>query len=189
MSDSKHLGGMDQEAPVEVVLYDEIWPEMFAFKKALLVQVLSPWLAGEIEHVGSTAIPGMPAKPVIDIMAPVHSLDALRSAIAAAASAGYLHALYKPDVMHWFCKPSPNHRTHHLHLVPKASLLWQQRLYFRDALRSDPTLAQEYADLKLGLAEKFQFDREAYTNAKGPDIARVLAERFGKECDKLERSA
>ncbi|MDZ7668327.1 MAG: GrpB family protein [Gammaproteobacteria bacterium] len=181
MRDSTNDGTKNHEAPVEVVAYDESWPGKFLSEKELLTQVLAPWLAGEIEHVGSTAIPGMPAKPIIDIMAPVCSLDASRPAIEAAASAGYLYAPYKTDVMHWFCKPSPQHRTHHLHLIPKASLLWQQRLYFRDRLRRDPTLAQEYADLKLRLAQQFQFDREAYTEAKGPFVERVLAEGLGGE--------
>lgn len=123
----------------------------------------------------------MPAKPVIDIMAPVHSLDASRPAIEAAASAGYLYASYKPDVMHWFCKPSLKHRTHHLHLVPKASLLWRQRLMFRDTLRADPALAQEYADLKLRLAEKDRFDREA------KDFTNQRIRKRG-EVDEVERS-
>ena len=178
MPPSNHQGPEHQEAAVEVLPYDEGWPAMFASEKELLARLLSPWLAGEIEHVGSTAIPGMPAKPVIDIMASVASLDASRPAIEAVASAGYLYASYKPDLMHWFCKPSPQHRTHHLHLIPMESSLWHERLAFRDALREDSVLAQEYADLKLRLAERFRFDREAYTDAKGPFVARVLAKKL-----------
>lgn len=178
MPPSNHQDPEHQEATVEVVPYHANWPAMFASEKELLEQILSPWLAGEIEHVGSTAIPGMPAKPVIDIMAPVSSLDASRPAIEAVASAGYLYASYKTDVMHWFCKPSPQHRTHHLHLIPMASALWRERLTFRDALREDSALAQEYADLKLRLADRFRFDREAYTDAKGPFVAQVLAEKL-----------
>jgi GrpB-like predicted nucleotidyltransferase (UPF0157 family) len=180
MSDSKHQGPQE-EASVEVVPYDVAWPAQFASENNLLATILSPWLAGDIEHVGSTAIPGMPAKPVIDIMAPVHGLGASRLAIEAVASAGYHYAAYKPDLMHWFCKPSPQHRTHHLHLVPRASLLWRQRLIFRDALQDDPALAHEYANLKMQLAERFRFDREAYTDAKGPFVARVLARKLGDE--------
>ena len=67
--------------------------------------ILAPWLAGPIEHIGSTAIPGMVAKPVIDIMAAVESLDASRRAISAATKAGYLYFPYRPELMHWFCKP------------------------------------------------------------------------------------
>lgn len=178
MPNSKHQGPDGQEAPVNVVPYDETWPAKFASEKTLLETILSSWLVGELEHIGSTAVPGMPAKPVIDIMAPVQSLDASRPAIDAASSAGYLYSSYKADLMHWLCKPSPKHRTHHLHLVPKGSLLWGQRLFFRDALRASPELAHEYANLKLQLAERFRFDREGYTDAKSPFVARVLARKL-----------
>jgi GrpB-like predicted nucleotidyltransferase (UPF0157 family) len=75
MPPSNDQGPEHQEASVEVLPYDDSWPAMFASEKELLAQVQSPWLAGEIEHVGSTAIPGMPAKPVIDIMAPIRSIE------------------------------------------------------------------------------------------------------------------
>ena len=147
---------------------------MFLAEQSILREVLAPWLVGELEHVGSTAVPGLAAKPVIDIMAPVGSLVTSRAAIEAAASVGYLYFPYKPSEMHWFCKPSPAHRTHHLHIVPLASELWRQRLTFRDALRINAALAQEYALLKLRLAEQFRNDREAYTEAKAPFILSVL---------------
>ena len=76
--------------------------------------------------------------------------------------------------MHWFCKPSPVRRTHHLHLVPVQSPLWSDRLVFRDHLRSSTTAAAEYATLKIGLAEQHRFDREAYTNAKGEFVRSAL---------------
>ncbi len=166
---------MRDEAPVELVAYDPGWPARFAQERVLLEQALGPWLAGPIEHIGSTAIPGMPAKPVIDIMAPVAGLDAARPAIAAAEAIGYVHYPYCADVMHWFCKPSAAHRTHHLHLVPYGSRLWQERLAFRDCLRGDDALAAEYGALKAALAQRHRTDREAYTDAKGPFVARVLA--------------
>lgn len=76
--------------------------------------------------------------------------------------------------MHWFCKPSPAHRTHHLHLVPLGSPLWIE-LAFRDYLRSHPDVAGEYAALKRRLAAAPPFDRAAYTNAKAPFVERALA--------------
>jgi GrpB-like predicted nucleotidyltransferase (UPF0157 family) len=79
-------------------------------------------------------------------------------------------------VMHWFCKPSPAHRTHHLHLVPLGSPLWIEQLAFRDYLRTHPDTAREYASLKHTLAAAHRFDREAYTAAKGPFVRRVLGE-------------
>lgn len=162
------------EASIELADYDASWPLRFADERALLRDVLAPWLAGEIEHIGSTAVPGLVAKPVIDLMAPVRSLQDSREAIAAAAAAGYVHFPYRAESMHWFCKPSPAFRTHHLHLVPMDSVLWRQRLAFRDALRRDFALATEYAALKRRLAADHRFDREAYTDGKSPFIGRVL---------------
>lgn len=170
-----------QEARIEVVPYTPAWPEMFAEEALLLGAALRPWLAGAIEHIGSTAVPGMAAKPVIDIMAPVVSLHDSRPAIQAVASLGYQFFPYKADVMHWFCKPSPMHRTHHLHLVPLHSALWRARLAFRDALRESPELAAQYRALKIRLAAQYATDREAYTEAKGPFIESVL--------DAVERGA
>ena len=164
-----------EDAPVQVVPYSKNWPAMFEAEVELLQKALEPWLVAEIEHVGSTAVPGLHAKPIIDIMAPVQDLDSSRRAIQAAQSVGYCYYPYKPDQMHWFCKPAPSSRTHHLHLIPWGSRLWQERLAFRDALRRSPTLAQQYANLKLNLAAQFPLDREAYTEAKAPFVATILS--------------
>jgi GrpB-like predicted nucleotidyltransferase (UPF0157 family) len=77
--------------------------------------------------------------------------------------------------MHWFCKPSPARRSHHLHLVPTGSPRYRDELAFRDALRADPQLAAGYAELKQNLAARYPEDREAYTEGKAPFIAGVLA--------------
>jgi GrpB-like predicted nucleotidyltransferase (UPF0157 family) len=145
---------------------------MFEAEHGLLARVLTPWLVGSIEHVGSTAVVGLAAKPVIDIMAGVSSLAASRAAIAALAVHDYQYAEYKTDVMHWFCRPSFAHRTHHLHLVPYESELWHERIAFRDRLRTSPDLAAESAALKYELAERHRDEREAYTEAKSPFIQR-----------------
>jgi GrpB-like predicted nucleotidyltransferase (UPF0157 family) len=163
------------EAPVEILDYDPSWPTKFDAERILLEAVLNPGLAGAIEHVGSTAIPGMPAKPVIDIMVPVRSLEESRPAISTLAGAGYLYFPYRDDVMHWFCKPSAAFRTHHLHLVPFGSERWMKCLAFRDAIRGNEGLAKEYAALKIRLANEFKFDREAYTQAKSPFVERVVS--------------
>jgi GrpB-like predicted nucleotidyltransferase (UPF0157 family) len=163
-------------APIHVVAYDASWPARFADERELLAQVLAPWLAGPIEHIGSTAVPGLVAKPVIDIMAAVATLDLSRPAIAAVALLHYVYFPYRAETMHWFCKPSDEVRTHHLHLVPLGSALWHERLRFRDRLRSDPRAAAEYAALKQALAARHELDREAYTDAKEPFVRRILAE-------------
>jgi GrpB-like predicted nucleotidyltransferase (UPF0157 family) len=120
---------------------------------------------------------GLAAKPVIDMMAPVESLRGSDLAKAELAGHGYRYFPYKDDVMHWFCKPSPEVRTHHLHLVPFGGNLWRERIAFRDALRSNRLLALEYEALKRELAAKHRNDREAYTEAKSPFVQRVLAMR------------
>ena len=163
------------EAAVELVEYDPAWPGKFDAERLLLENSLRPWLTGAIEHVGSTAIAGMPAKPVIDIMAPVRSLEASWAAIPELARLDYVYFPYRPEVMHWFCKPSASFRTHHLHLVPVGGARWVECLAFRDTLRRDAELAKEYAALKSQLAKEFRFDREAYTEGKSPFVRRVLA--------------
>jgi GrpB-like predicted nucleotidyltransferase (UPF0157 family) len=163
------------EAPVEIVAYDPSWPGRFEEEERGLRRALAAWLAGPIEHIGSTAIPGLVAKPVIDIMAGVESLDASRPAFAALARLGYCYAPYRADSEHWFCKPSPAFRTHHLHLIPVESPRWREAIAFRDYLRSHARIAAEYGELKQRLAQKHRFDREAYTEAKGPFIARITS--------------
>src|SRR5688572_16385776 len=116
---------MSNDAPVHIVPYNEDWPSMFEAERTVLLDAIGPWLvAGSIEHIGSTAIPGVAAKPVIDIMAGVESLDGSREALAVLDRYKYCYAPYRNEVMHWLCKPSPEERTHHLHLVPLGSRLW-----------------------------------------------------------------
>lgn len=163
-----------KEAPIHVVSYDPSWIEKFELERVVLGPLLEPWSEGPIEHVGSTAVVGLCAKPVIDIMAGVRSLRESEPAKNVLRRAGYQYAEYKADVMHWFCKPSFAMRTHHLHLVPFRSPLWCERLAFRDLLRTNSGIADEYAALKQELARKFEFDREGYTESKDPFIRRVL---------------
>jgi GrpB-like predicted nucleotidyltransferase (UPF0157 family) len=164
-------------AAIQLVPYSDTWPELFRAESALLRSALARWLVGEPEHIGSTAVQGLLAKPVIDIMAPVASLEASRGAIEAAATLGYCHFPYKAAQMHWFCKPSPARRTHHLHLIEHGSALWHERLAFRDALRADPALAARYRELKAALALRHPDDREAYTEGKTSFVEAVLGAR------------
>lgn len=163
------------EEMISLAPYDPAWPRLFAEERTRLEVVLRPWLAGPIEHIGSTAVPGLTAKPVIDIMAGVRDLESSLEAGRALARLDYVYFPYRPDVMHWFCKPSPERRTHHLHLVPIGSALWSDRLLFRDYLRSTPAAASEYAALKGVLAARYHRDREAYTEAKSDFVGSILA--------------
>ena len=161
------------EASVEIVPYDPSWPGRFEEEAKGLRRALALWLVGPIEHIGSTAIAGLAAKPVIDIMAGVETLDASRPAIASLVDLGYCYAPYRENSEHWFCKPSFALRTHHLHLIPFESREWNETIAFRDYLRAHSQIATEYEDLKRGLARRYRFDREAYTEAKGPFVARI----------------
>lgn len=164
------------EEPIRLTAYNPAWPALFRGECTLLDKVLAPWLAGPIEHIGSTAVPGLIAKPTIDIMAGVHDLASSVDARPILLDLGYLYFPYRPDVMHWFCKPSLQERKYHLHLVPAGSALWTERLAFRDFLRQSPDAAAEYAALKAGLAAKYPTDREAYTAAK-TDFVNAIVQR------------
>jgi len=157
------------------VPYDPSWPERFEAERALLADAIGPWVAGGIHHVGSTAVPGLAAKPVIDILVEVADLAASRGCFGRLAHLGYLYAPYRAEEMHWLCKPDPSLRTHHLHLVPVGSKRARDELAFRDLLRGDPATAGEYGALKRDLAGRFELDREAYTEAKGEFVRAALS--------------
>ncbi|MEJ7718112.1 MAG: GrpB family protein [Thermoleophilaceae bacterium] len=162
--------GRPADEPVRVVDYDPSWPERFEAERSLLTGAVGPWVVGGIHHVGSTAVPGLPAKPVVDILVEVADLAISRACFEPLARIGYLYAPYRAEEMHWFCKPHPSRRTHHLHLVPAGSARAREELAFRDLLRGDPATATAYAALKRELAERFEHDREAYTEAKAEFI-------------------
>ncbi|HEX3392864.1 MAG TPA: bifunctional GrpB family protein/GNAT family N-acetyltransferase [Solirubrobacteraceae bacterium] len=151
------------DAVVQIVEYDPAWPAAFQAER----ERLAPLLKGvEIHHFGSTAVPGLAAKPVIDMIALVGDLDAPIDVLV--QSAGYqFPRAFNATLAHrrFLCCPSASHRTHHLHLVNEHEEL-ERRLRFRDRLRADPVLAGEYVRLKRALAERFPDDREAYTEAK-----------------------
>jgi len=155
--------------------YEQQWPTQFNLEKKRLLPVIKPWLVGTVEHVGSTAVFGLSAKPVIDIMVGIKSLGDSKEVINALVSNGYCYSSYKSDFMYWFCKPSAKIRTHHLHCIPFNSALWHQRIKFRDALRTSPEIASEYQALKIRLAKQYPRDREKYTQGKWPFIKKVLA--------------
>lgn len=165
---------MDGQPPVIIEAYNPDWPVRFESERRVLLAILAPWLIGPIEHVGSTAVPGLQAKPIIDIMAGVRDLASSIPAIEALKPLHYCYFDYKADVMHWFCKPNDLERTHHLHLVPFGSQLWRDRLAFRERLRSDATLRAGYEALKIALASRHRHDREAYTEAKTEFVQCVL---------------
>lgn len=160
--------------PIRLVPYDPAWPDRFAEERDALDDAIGPWATGGIHHVGSTAVPGLDAKPIIDILVGVDSLQTSRACFDPLAKLDYLYAPYRTAEMHWFCKPHPSRRTHHLHLVPTDSQRFRDELKFRDRLRADPATAAEYEALKRDLAQRFTDDRDAYTDAKSDFIRCVL---------------
>jgi GrpB-like predicted nucleotidyltransferase (UPF0157 family) len=169
-----------EEQRVRVIPYDSAWPERFAQERDLLAQAIAPFLDGGIHHVGSTAVPGLASKPTIDIMAGVQGLEESRGCFAPLEALGYCYAPYRPDEMHWFCKPDLTRRTHHLHLVPSDSRRFRATIAFRDHLRAHPNVAREYEVLKRELAARYADDRDAYTAAKADFILGVVARELGE---------
>jgi GrpB-like predicted nucleotidyltransferase (UPF0157 family) len=163
------------EQRVEIHAYDPAWPQRFAAERPAVERTLAPWLVGAVEHVGSTAVGGLAAKPVVDMLAGVRSLEESRPCIDLLSADGWCWAPYREEVEHWFCRPSPKHRTHHLHVVEHAGQLWNDMLVFRDALRADEGLRDRYAELKRELAERHPNDREAYTEAKAAFVEAAVA--------------
>jgi GrpB-like predicted nucleotidyltransferase (UPF0157 family) len=174
---------------VHLAEYDLTWPNLFAEQQTRAAAILAPWLAAPIEHIGSTSVPGLPAKPVIDMLAPVRSLTSAQDAVVPLAEDGWL---FWPDdpCRHyrlWFLRPLPEARTHHLHLIEHDDPHARALIAFRDALRAEPGLRSDYADLKERLAREHRQDRNAYTNAKSGFVARVLhaADVDLPPCDRL----
>jgi GrpB-like predicted nucleotidyltransferase (UPF0157 family) len=130
-------------------------------------------IKGVLEHCGSTSIPGIPAKPILDMLLGVPepvSATAIKSVLELL---GYEHATWAGVPGHEvFGRGKP--RTHLLHVVPMKSVAWDRMLRFRDRLREDGLLAAEYADLKRTLAVQYHDDRSTYTDGKSEFVKRVL---------------
>jgi GrpB-like predicted nucleotidyltransferase (UPF0157 family) len=161
--------------PVEVVDYDPSWPRWYEEERDRIAAAIGD-SALAIEHVGGTAVPGMPAKPVIDLMVGVEDIERAGPAVAGLINLGYE---YIPELesqlpdRRYFRRGTPE--THHVHMVPVSSDYWEEHLLFRDYLRSHPQAAEEYGKLKRGLADRFRLDRDAYRAGKLPFIATVVA--------------
>lgn len=166
---------------VAVVDYDPAWPARFAHERALMQRTLGS-LALAIEHIGSTAVPGLAAKPIIDIMAGVPQLADGERCIEPLNAACYE---YRGDGgipdHHCFRKGDP--RAFHLHMVEFGNAFWQEHIVFRDTLRSSPELAREYGELKKRLAVEYRTRRLDYTKAKAPFIRAALAEAGREQKD------
>jgi GrpB-like predicted nucleotidyltransferase (UPF0157 family) len=162
---------------ITLVPYDPEWARMFQQERIALESVLADWLIGPVEHIGSTSVPGLAAKPIIDMLAPVRSLSGAAASIPVVVALGYAHGVHRPEEAHYFFKPAAENwweRTHHLHLTEPTSVLWQRRIAFRDALRRRDDHRIRYEQLKRGLAAAHGRDVAAYARNKDDFVNEVL---------------
>jgi GrpB-like predicted nucleotidyltransferase (UPF0157 family) len=141
---------------IELIDYDSTWSARFVEQKTRLTMILNPWLAGEIEHIGSTSVPGLRSKPIVDILAPVHSVAASRAAMPILEKDDWLFWPDDPnqDYRLWFLRPNPTARTYHLQIFQDDHPSFRALIVFRDVLRRDVKARAAYSALKADLANK-----------------------------------
>jgi GrpB-like predicted nucleotidyltransferase (UPF0157 family) len=161
--------------PIIVVDYDPSWHERFLFFQRRIAEALGS-MAVAIEHVGSTAVPDVPAKPIIDIDVLLATDTEFGAVIDCLAKLGYVHQgnLGIPE-REAFAAPVHD-IPHHLYVCPSGSRMFQEHLAFRDYLRTHPREAKAYADLKRSLALQFRDDRSAYTSRKSAFVAEIVSQ-------------
>ena len=166
---------------VEIVPYDPAWPARFEEEATRLRALLPAELIGRIEHFGSTAVPGLAAKPIIDMLVEVRSMEDVAERIAPLLQAhGYEffwrapeHGLPGMDYAWFIRRDVAGRRTHHVHFLEPGSSEWE-RLLFRDYLRAHPDAAREYGALKRRVAAEHPDDRVAYAKAKTDFVAAAM---------------
>jgi GrpB-like predicted nucleotidyltransferase (UPF0157 family) len=175
--------------PIEIVEPDEHWPAQYRSEKARLVRILGP-LAGRIEHIGSTAVPGLAAKPTIDILVEIpderHAVEAIQKAMTAA---GYIQMREQQDHLMFvkgYTLEGLAEQSVHIHMARRDQDAMWERVLFRDYLIRHPEAAEEYAKLKFELAFVHRYDRESYTEGKG-DFVRRITERAKTENEEGRR--
>lgn len=170
---------------VAIAPYSPAWPESFRLEKEHLVSCLPRDLIRRVEHFGSTAVPGLSAKPIVDMLVEVTDLQATKDRIAPVLEAQGYEYFWRPTHGHdgppfyaWFIKRDPRTgaRTHHIHMVAGHFAEHWDRLLFRDYLIEHPEVAGEYETLKFSLASASPHDRVAYTQGKTEFIVRVTGE-------------
>jgi len=167
--------------PFEMVAYDPRWPQRYDDEEVFLRSVLPRDLIGDVQHIGSTAVPGLSAKPVIDVQVEVNDLERVRhEVVPVLLEAGY-EFIWRPTIGEhepfyaWFLKrDSGGRRSHHIHMV-KPDTASEARVLFRDHLRTNLEDAQAYERIKQDLAAKHGNDRVAYTKGKTEFVEAIVA--------------
>lgn len=168
-----------QKDRIEIVSYNPKWPELFVLEKRALTHALGYFAGLRIEHFGSTAVPDLAAKPVIDILVGVSTKEDWPKMVQPLTTLGYVHApgAFDDAIRLFFVKGMPPYgkkRTHQIHICELEGEEWRRELAFRNHLRANVEDTRKYEVLKRELAAKFSTDREAYTEAKTKFIQSVL---------------
>ena len=168
---------------VKLVAHNPKWAEYFSQEKELLSEILREKVL-DIRHIGSTSIPGMQAKPILDLLAAVRTLADVQSFVLDLNKIGYED---KGDGgvsgRRFFVKGSEARRTHHLNFCEMNSFFWRSHLAFCDYLERHPDVARQYSELKRGLADKFPNDRGAYTAGKQEFVRSILTRAMNSNMD------
>lgn len=166
--------GLDKEEVILLQRDFNYWNSLFQKEKQILEEKLSGKYVA-VEHVGSTAIPSIPTKPIIDIAIGVISIEEPKAIISALEPVSYQYRCDRGSKTRLlFIKTEGEKRTHHLHVEIFGSIDWNDHIDFRDCMLTNPELKQEYANLKINLAKMYPHSREDYTLAKAYFIKAVL---------------
>ena len=156
------------ELVIDIVAYQDDWSDKYERERVRLYPVVKDVAKG-IEHIGSTSVPGMAAKPIIDIAVHLATVKQVPELLEPLARLDYAYeGEYGLPGRHFFTKGEP--RAFHLHLVDDTTNHWQRWIVFRVLLRGDPKLCQAYQQLKCELARKYRFDRATYSESKSDFI-------------------
>jgi len=165
---------MNNEDPIIVVDHNANWSNQYEQEKQQILLALGDAVT-DIQHIGSTSVPGLAAKPVIDMLLGLSQIPPLLMQISSLEAIGYsYHGEFGISGRHYFRKGMP--RTYQIHAVLTDREFWQRHILFRDFLQSNPQAAQRYETLKRKLAQEFECDRPSYTNSKTPLIEQLLVE-------------
>jgi GrpB-like predicted nucleotidyltransferase (UPF0157 family) len=163
-----------QNEKVKLSGYNPVWQKLYKKEEKLLIPIVEKYGLG-IEHIGSTAIPGSKAKPIIDMVIGVKSLKDGEKLIKPLKKLGY-ECRHDAGIIkrYFFTKGNKTHTTYHLHIVKFNSNLWKNQLLFRDYLRKNKEAVKKYNELKEKLAEKYKDDRKKYVVGKGEFIKSII---------------
>lgn len=174
---------------IEIIPSDPRWQLLFAVAERELQMALAPYVL-DVEHIGSTAVPGLAAKPVIDIQVGVRSLDDSVEMVSAVESLGYEYVPEFEDEFpdrRYFRRWVDGRRSHQVHLVERSNREWWDRhVRFRDWLRAHDEDRDRYAELKLNLAVAYRDDRRGYTHAKSDFIRAIEARSISADARRGE---